>query len=126
MIKKKKKKQYKNDMKTQFNKTEAVIVTHYKGLTVTKLDDLRKKMREHGIKFKITNNRSTKLALEKPKGKELSDLFSGPTAVALSEDAITSAKILTKFSKENENLKILGGIMGTDILDVAGGKNVAR
>ena len=57
--------------------------------------------------------------------KELSELFSGPTAVALSKDAITSAKILTKFSKENENLKILGGIMGTDILDVAGVKNVA-
>ena len=48
-----------------------------------------------------------------------------PTAVALSEDAITSAKILTKFSKENENLKILGGIMGEEVLDVAGVANVA-
>ena len=125
MMNKEQKKQYINDMTTQFDKTEAVIVTHYQGLTVNQLDDLRKKMREHGIKFKITNNRITKLALEKTKCKELSDLFSGPTAVALSEDAITSAKILTKFSKENENLKILGGIMGTDILDVAGVKNVA-
>jgi large subunit ribosomal protein L10 len=52
-------------------------------------------------------------------------LFSGPTAVAMSEDAITSAKILMKFSKENQNLKILGGIMGSDILDVAGVQNVA-
>ena len=51
-------------------------------------------------------------------------MFTGPTAVALSEDAITSAKILTKFSKDNKNLKILGGIMGSDILDVAG-SNVA-
>ena len=82
-------------------------------------------MREHGIKFKITNNRITKLALEKTRCKDLSDLFSGPTAVALSEDAITSAKILTKFSKENQNLKILGGIMGADVLDVAGVQNVA-
>ena len=57
--------------------------------------------------------------------KELSNLFTGPTAVALSKDAITSAKILTNFSKENSNLKILGGIMGNDILDVAGVKNVA-
>ena len=112
-------------MSTQFDNTEAVIVTHYQGLTVTQLDDLRKKMREHGIKFKITNNRITKLALEKTKCKDLTDLFSGPTAVALSQDAIISAKILTKFSKENENLKILGGIMGADILDVAGVKNVA-
>ena len=126
MMNKEQKKQYINDMTTQFDKTEAVIVTHYQGLTVTQLDDLRKKMREHGIKFKITNNRITKLALEKTKCKELSDLFSGPTAVALSEDAITSAKILTKFSKENENLKLLGGIMGSEILDQAGVQNVAN
>ena len=125
MMNKEQKKQYIEDMASKFDTTEAVIVTHYQGLTVTQLDDLRKKMRVHGIKFKITSNRITKLAIEKTKCKELSELFSGPTAVALSNDAITSAKILTKFSKENENLKILGGIMGTDILDVAGVKNVA-
>ena len=122
---KEQKKLYIEDMASKFDTTEAVIVTHYQGLTVTQLDDLRKKMREHGIKFKITNNRITKLALEKTKCKELTNLFKGPTAVALSKDAITSAKILTKFAKENENLKILGGIMGADILDVAGVQNVA-
>ena len=125
MMNKNQKKEYIQDMTIQFDKTDAVIVTHYQGLTVSQLDDLRKKMREHGIKFKITNNRITKLALEKTRCKDLSELFKGPTAVALSKDAITSAKILTKFSKENENLKILGGIMGTDILDVAGVQNVA-
>jgi large subunit ribosomal protein L10 len=82
-------------------------------------------MREHGIIFKITKNRITKLALEKTRCKELSNLFTGPTAVALSQDAITSAKILTNFSKENSNLKILGGIMGNEILDLVGVKNVA-
>ena len=110
-------------MTSQFDNSEAVIVTHYQGLTMSQLDDLRGKMREHGIQFKITKNRITKLALEKTKCKDLSELFKGPTAGALSKDAITSAKILTKFSKENENLKILGGIMGTDILDVAGVQN---
>ena len=125
MMNKEQKKQYISDMTNQFERSEAVIVTHYQGLTMKQLDDLRAKMRENGIKFKITNNRITKLALEKTRCKDLSNLFSGPTAVALSEDAITSAKILTNFSKENENLKILGGIMGSDILDVAGVKNVA-
>ena len=65
MMNKERKKQYINDMTSQFDKTEAVIVTHYQGLTVAQLDDLRTKMIEHGIKFKITNNRITKLALEK-------------------------------------------------------------
>ena len=122
---KEQKKQYIDEMSNQLDKTEAVIVTHYQGLTVAQLDDLRKKMREHGIVFKITKNRITKLALEKTKCKDISELFTGPTAVAMSEDAITSAKILTKFSKENENLKILGGIMGNEVLDVVGVKNVA-
>ncbi len=125
MMNKEKKQIYIDDMKTQFDKSDAVIVAHYQGLTVAQLDDLRSKMRKHGIQFKVTKNRITKLALEKTRCKELSDLFKGPTAVALSEDAITSAKILTNFSKENENLKILGGIMGNDILDVAGVQNVA-
>ena len=125
MMNKEKKQSYISEMTTQFDKSEAVIVTHYQGLTVNQLDELRAKMREHGIIFKITKNRITKLALEKTRCKDLSDLFSGPTAVALSKDAITSAKILTNFSKENKNLKILGGIMGDDILDVAGVKNVA-
>ena len=122
---KEKKQSYISEMTTQFDKSEAVIVTHYQGLTVNQLDELRAKMREHGIIFKITKNRITKLALEKTRCKDLSDLFSGPTAVALSKDAITSAKILTNFSKENKSLKILGGIMGNDILDVAGVQNVA-
>ncbi len=125
MMDKSKKQEYIKTMSSQFDKSEAVIVTHYQGLTMSQLDDLRSRMREHGIQFKITKNRITKLALQKTRCKDLSDLFSGPTAVAMSQDAITSAKILTKFSKENSNLKILGGIMGSDILDVAGVQNVA-
>ena len=122
---KEKKQSYIKEMTAQFDKSEAVLVTHYQGLSVKQLDNLRKQMRKHGIQFKITKNRITKIALEKSRCKDLSNLFTGPTAVALSEDAISSAKILTKFSKENENLKILGGIMGKEILDVAAVANVA-
>ena len=125
MMNKEQKKDYIKNMTAQFESSEAVLVTHYQGLNMKQLDELRKQMREQGIQFKITKNRITKLALQKTKCKDLVDLFSGPTAVALSKDAISSAKILTKFSKENKNLKILGGIMGDDILDVAGVKNVA-
>ena len=125
MMNKERKKSYITEMTAQFEKSEAVLVTHYQGLTVKQLDDLRAKMREHGIKFQITKNRITKIALENSKCKDLANLFTGPTAVAMSNDAISSAKILTNFSKDNKNLKILGGIMGKDILDVEGIKNVA-
>ena len=112
MMNKEQKKKYITEMTANFENSEAVLVTHYQGLTVKQLDELRKQMREQGIQFKITKNRITKLALEKTKCKDLTNLFTGPTAVALSKDAISTAKILTKFSKENNNLKILGGIMG--------------
>ena len=125
MMNKQQKQAYISEMTAQFENSEAVLVTHYQGLNVKQLDDLRKQMRKHGIQFKVTKNRITKLALKNSKCKDLVNLFTGPTAIALSEDAITSAKILTKFSKENKNLKILGGIMGKEILDLAGVANVA-
>ena len=105
MMNKEQKKNYIAEMTTQFENSKAVMVTHYQGLTMTQLDELRSKMREHGIIFKITKNRITKLALEKTKCKDLSNLFNGPTAVAFGEDPIMSARILSKFAKDNENLK---------------------
>jgi large subunit ribosomal protein L10 len=123
---KEQKKMYISEMTAQFENSNSVLVTHYQGLTMPQLDELRAQMRDHGIQFKITKNRITKLALEKTKCKELSNLFTGPTAVAFSSDAIISARILSKFSKDNENLKLLGGIMGEEVLDQAGVQNVAN
>ena len=126
MMNKEQKKNYISEMETQFQNNEAVMVTHYQGLTMSQLDDLRGQMREHGIKFTITKNRITKIALEKTKCKELSNLFTGATAVAFSDDAIISARILSKFAKTNESLKLLGGIMGNEVLDQAAVQNVAN
>ena len=118
MMNKEKKKNYIEEMKLFFKKTSSVLVTHYQGLTVKQIDELRLEMRKHGILFKITKNRITKLALEGSKYKKIANLFTGPTAVAFSEDAITSAKILTKFAKKNSNLKIIGGLVEEEPLSV--------
>ena len=126
MMNKEQKKNYISEITSQFENSEAVMVTHYQGLNMSQLDELRSKMRKHGIQFKITKNRITKIALEKTKCKDLSNLFTGPTAVAFSNDAIMSARILSKFSKDNENLKLLGGIMGNEVLDQAALQNVAN
>ena len=118
MMNKEKKKTYIKEMKDFFTKTGSVFVTHYQGLSVKQIDELRSEMRKHGILFKITKNRIVKLALEGTKFKKLENLFTGPTAVTLSDDAITSAKILTKFAKNNSNLKIIGGIMEDEPLSL--------
>ena len=116
---------YIEEMKVFFNKTNSILVTHYQGLTVKQIDELRSEMRKHGILFKITKNRITKLALAGSKFKKLENLFSGPTAVAFSDDAITSAKILTKFAKRNSHLKIIGGIMEKEPLSAEDVEKIA-
>ena len=125
MMNKDRKKLYIEEMKNFFDKTNSILVTHYQGLTVKQIDELRSEMRKHGILFKITKNRITKLALEGSKFKKLENLFSGPTAIAFSDDAITSAKILTKFAKSNSNLKIIGGIMEEEPLTVEDVEKIA-
>ena len=125
MMNKNKKKTYIEEMKNFFKTTNSVFVTHYQGLSVKQIDELRSEMRKHGILFKITKNRITKLALEGSKFKKLENLFTGPTAVAFSEDAITSAKILTKFAKKNSNLKIIGGIMEDEQLSIQDVEKIA-
>ena len=125
MMNKNQKAKYIKEMKDSFETNESVLVTHYQGLTMTHLDELRSEMRKHGVLYKITKNRITKLALKNTKCKDISDLFSGPTAVAFSKDAVSSAKILANFSKNNKNLKILGGIMGKEILKSEDIKRIA-
>ena len=125
MMNKTKKKAYVEEMKSFFTKTSSIFVTHYQGLTVKQIDTLKSEMRKHGVLFKITKNRITKLALEGTKYKKIENLFTGPTAVAFSDDAITSAKILTKFAKSNSKLKIIGGIMDEEPLSVEEVANIA-
>ena len=125
MMNKDKKKTYIEEMKSFFKKNSSVFVTHYQGLSVKQIDELRSEMRKHGILFKITKNRITKLALEGSKFKKLENLFSGPTAIAFSEDAIISAKILTRFAKKNTNLKIIGGIMEEEPLSLKDVEKIA-
>ena len=125
MLSKNKKKLYVEEMKSFFSKNSSLFITHYQGLSVKQIDELRLEMRKHGVIFKITKNRITKLALEGSKYKKLENLFSGPTAIALSGDAITSAKILTKFAKNNSNLKIIGGIMEEEPLSLKDVEKIA-
>ncbi|MEX2449382.1 MAG: 50S ribosomal protein L10 [Rhodospirillales bacterium] len=108
-----------------FNETTIVVVTHYSGLTVAEMGDLRGRMREAGAGFKVTKNRITRLALEGTKFKGLSDMFTGPTAIAFSEDPVAAAKIAVNFAKTNEKLVVLGGALGEELLDSDGIKALA-
>jgi len=107
---------YINTLKQTLNENAAMMIYHYQGLNVNQLDELRKKMREAGALLKVTKNRITKIALKDTQHQEAISLFSGQTGVALSKDPITLAKTLVNFQKNNEMLKIIGGVMDTKVL----------
>ena len=109
-----------------FSSAGVVVVTHYSGLSVAELTDLRSRLREVGASFRVTKNRLTRLALEGTDCAPIADLFTGPTAIGYSDDPVAAPKILAKFAKENEKLILLGGIMGTQTLDTAGVKALAE
>lgn len=108
-----------------FSETTAVVVTHYTGLTVAELSDLRRQMLGAGARFQVTKNRLTKLALEGTKCSPITHLFTGPTGIAYSDDPISAAKVAVEFSKKNEKLVVLGGMMGETELDIDGVKALA-
>ncbi len=102
-----------------------VVVTRYSGLTVAEITDLRGKMRNAGAGFKVVKNRLTRLALSGTEYEKLADLFKGPTAIAFSKDPVAAAKIAVEYAKANEKLVIVGGALGSNVLDVNGVKALA-
>jgi large subunit ribosomal protein L10 len=108
-VKRSDKKEFVQKLKDEIDTSSSVIVAHYSGLTVDQSNQLRAEMRSNGAKFKVTKNRLTKLALEQTQFKDLADLFTGPTAIAYSDDPVAPAKVAVSFEKKLENFKIIGG-----------------
>jgi large subunit ribosomal protein L10 len=108
-----------------FENAGVIVVTHYSGLSVPDLDELRHQMADVGGTVKVTKNRLVKLALAGTPNESVSEFFSGPTAIAFSEDPVAAPKVAANFAKENDNLKIVGGIMDGTVLDAEGVKNLA-
>ncbi len=109
-----------------FAQVAAVVVTRNLGLTVAQSTDLRQKMRDAGATYKVTKNRLARIAIAGTDYEGLGDLLVGPTAFATSPDPVAAAKVVVAFAKTNEKLEIVGGAMGSQILDVNGVKALAE
>ena len=105
-------------LKEELSGSSSVIVAHYSGLSVSETDNLRKEMRDSGSKFKVTKNRLTKIALKDTPYESITDLFTGPTAIAYSSDSIAPAKVSVNFEKKLENFKIIGGSFEGEKIDI--------
>jgi len=113
-------------LQSTLSEAVAVVVTHQTGLTVAESSDLRGRMREAGAGFKVTKNRLTKIALQGTKYEDISDLFTGPTAMGTSADPVAAAKVLVNFAKENDKLTVIGGSLDGKVLDKAGVEALAK
>ncbi len=104
------------DLKGLFAGAGAVVVTHYEGLSVKQTEDLRAKLRDQGAKLRMVKNT---LALKALNGtaQAAASLFTGPVAIAYGPDAVSAAKVTAAYAKDNEQLKIIGGLMGDQVLD---------
>ena len=102
-----------------FNEVGVVVVTRNLGLSVDQSTDLRNKMRDAGASYKVAKNRLAKLALKDTDYVGLDEYLTGPTALAWSEDPVAAAKVAV------DKLEIVGGSMGTQVLDAEGVKALA-
>ena len=107
-----------SELNELFTNAEIVVVSHYKGLTVAEVSELRNNVRKAGAGFKVTKNRITRLALKGTKFEGLIDLFKGPTAIAFASDPVSACKACVEFAKTNEKLLIVGGAMGTGVISI--------
>ena len=112
-------------LQSAFNESSTIVVAHQVGMTVAESGDLRKKMRDAEAGFKVTKNRIAKLALKGTRFEDLDSLFTGPTAVGMSQDPVSAAKILVDYAKGNKKLTIVGGSMDGKTLDKAGVESLA-
>ncbi len=109
-----------------FADTSFVLVGQNKGLTVAAVDDLRRKMKAVGATYKVAKNRLAVRALDGTRFDGISPLLKGPTALAWSKDPVAVAKTAVEFAKGNDKFVILGGALGTQMLNADGVKALAE
>ena len=108
-----------------FQSSGVVVVAHYAGVTVKQMQDLRARMRDVGGSVRVAKNKLAKIALAGLPAEKMGTLLSGMTVLAYSDDPVAAAKVCEAYAKTNEKFVLLGGAMGSAILDQAGVKAVA-
>jgi large subunit ribosomal protein L10 len=115
------KKRIADDLRERFEKSAIVILTDYKGLDVSAMNSLRRKLREANAEYQVAKNSLLVRASEGNDVTLIKDQFKGPSAITLSyDDPVAPAKVLTDFVKENKNLEIKVGVLKGKIIDVNG------
>jgi len=108
-----------------FSDSGVIVIGHYTGLTVAEMSEFRNRMRAAGGGVRVVKNRLAKIALEGKPCQGIAKYLEGQTVLAYSEDPVAAAKVADKFVKDNKKFKVVGGAMGSEVLDENGVKAVA-
>ena len=111
----------------KFNQSTGVYLTDYKGLDVEEITDLRNKLREANVEFKVVKNTLARLSVNKVGYEGLLPYLTGPTAMAFAlADPVAGAKILSEFAKKNDKLQIKAGLFDGVVYDEKRVKEIAQ
>jgi len=117
-ISREKKERIVEDLADKLSRSQALIMTDYRGLNTAELGELRNRLREEETGFHVVKNNLVRLAMEQAGLPWEPSLFDGPTAIGFCYDEVTGpAKVLADFSKESKVLSIRGGLLGEGLLD---------
>lgn len=114
------------EIRTSLNGSKVALVTHYRGLTVAELTDLRRKMRAAGAEYRVVKNTLAKRATQGTPYTALDGFLSGPSGLATSQDPVAPAKVLAEFAKANPKLVLVGGVLDGNKITPEGIQELAK
>lgn len=127
MLTRKKKEEIVKRLTEELKESKAVVFTDYRGIKTNDINKLKKELKNSGTNLQVIKRNLIELSLKNAKLDVSVSKMDGQISIIVSkEDEVTPAKILTNFAKENENLKILGGILGKEEMSVEEIESLAR
>lgn len=115
-----------SEVRARLERMQGAILTDYRGLTVSQITKLRKKLRDAGVEYRVLKNTLVGRAADELGIEGLDTYLAGPTGIAFGyTDPVAPAKILSDFAKDNKQLEIKGGLLGKKVIDLNGVKALA-
>jgi len=107
------------EIKEKLGNARGAVLTDYRGLNVAEMTELRAKLREANVEYKVLKNTLVTIAARDMGLEGLDPYLEGPTAIAFgTEDAVSPAKILSKFAKDHKDLEIKAGILEGKVIGI--------
>ena len=100
-----------------FSEAQAAVLAEYRGLSVAQITELRSEARNNGVDIRVIKNTLARRSVSGTPFECLADHFVGPVLISSAGDPIAVAKVVSKFAKDHEALKIMVGVMNGDLID---------